>query len=595
MQHIEANTDSQSTSLPLGRNRPILKLEYTNERILILLIAIAVVFLSVHIGSRALWDPDEGRYAEMGREVLVLNDWVTPHLNYLLYFEKPMMFPWMEAISQKIFGINEAATRIPPLMCALGILALVWRFAFREWGRRAGLTATVVLLTCAEFFALANAVDINMPFTFFVTASLTFFWMGHSLNRTWLHYVAWISAGLAVLTKGPIGFIIPAITILIYIIATRQFDLIIKVKPLSGLLVFLVVTVPWYALVCHRNPDFFNFFFINQNLMRYTSKIHHRYQPFWYFIPVLIGGFLPWTFLAPSIVSQIKREHISKPVLFAIIWFCVTFLVFVPSQSKLMTYILPSFMPLALLTGYAFKEADHKAGLSFYSGCCVFLLLGLALLFLPALISSGVLASTRHLDRMSIIASSGRLVGLTLISGTLVATLAAKKIGAIPGYAVLGLALMLPLLCFAGDLDSNQSTKAVLKHLPANARLCSFGKYRQSTSFYAERPTYLVGTMDELDFGQAHPNRLTLSQEEFFRDMNTGSDLFCITEAKHLDELLKYAPNVQILAEHGSLILVSGNKSLPRQVEFNQSIKNYRPILLKTEKFRQSGVVLEKS
>ncbi len=123
--------------------------EKNYERLIFAIIVAAVILLATHIDSRALWDPDDGRYAEMGREVLALNDWGTPYLNYLLYFEKPMLFIWMEAFSQKLFGINAVAARIPPLLCALGIVLLIWRIASRKWGLRAGLTACAVLLTSA--------------------------------------------------------------------------------------------------------------------------------------------------------------------------------------------------------------------------------------------------------------------------------------------------------------------------------------------------------------------------------------------------------------------------------------------------------------
>ncbi|MEN6475485.1 MAG: glycosyltransferase family 39 protein [Syntrophaceae bacterium] len=529
------------------------------ELLIVAIIIAAVVLLATHIGARALWDPDEGRYAEMGREVLVLKDWVTPHLNYLLYFEKPMLFVWMEALSQKAFGVNAAAARIPPLICALGIVWLIWLIASRQWGRRAGLVASVALLTSTEFFVLANAVDINMPLAFFITATLAFFWLGHFQNRPRYYYLAWICAGLATLTKGPVGFILPAVTVMLYIIATRQFKLILQVKPLTGLIVFLLVTVPWFALVCRRNPDFFNFFFINQNLMRYTTTIHERYKPFWYFVPVVIGGFLPWTFLLPEVINQIRkaRPPLASEVWFAIIWFAVTFLFFVPSQSKLATYVLPCFMPLALLTGYAFRATDRKPGLTFYSAAGLWLILGAALLALPLLASLGPLAYLSHPEDLVPVMDHGLAMGATMLGGTILAVLAARKYGSTHGVAALGLTLMILGLSFAGDWDYKRSPQAIVKNLPANAQLCAYGKYFQSSSFYAGRPVFLVGAMGELAFGQSRPNSLTLTPGEFFRRLQTRKDFFCLTKWDRIQSIRDKVPDIRVVARQGEMVLIN--------------------------------------
>jgi len=530
------------------------------EKLILVIIALAIVFLSLHVGSRALWDPDEGRYAEMGREVLALHDWLTPHLNYLLYFEKPMMFAWMEAISQGLLGMNTAAARIPPLLCAFGIVALVGLMAAREWGRRAGLVAAVALLTSVEFFLLANVVDINMPLALFITACLVCFWRGHKLERAHYYYAAWACAGLAVLTKGPIGVIIPAGIIFFYILATRQFRLIIEVRPLSGLLVFLAVAAPWYVLVCRRNPDFFNFFFINQNLERYTSTIHNRYQPFWYFVPVVLGGFLPWTFALPEIARRLRKRPLTDAVIFCLVWFAVTFLIFVPSQSKLATYVLPCFMPLALLTGYAFGQTDRQPGRLFYGECALFVLLGVALLALPELLSLGLIAYPHHHpERMALIAASGVQLGLTLLVGVCAAVWAARRSGAVPGYALVGLTLLIFVLSFAWRLDSTRSTAELVRRLPPEVELVAYGKYPHSAAFYARRPLYLVGSMGELSFGQTYPNQLTISRAEMLRRLQARPNVLCITESDRLPALSALEPDLRIVAKLGDMVLVAGD------------------------------------
>jgi len=525
------------------------------------MIIIVGLLLALHMGSRALWDPDEGRYAEMGREVLILSDWVTPHLDYLLYFEKPMMFVWMEALSQKAFGVNETASRIPPLLCAFGTVFLVWLAASRQWGKRAGLISALVLTTAVEFFVLANSADINMALSFFVTAALTFFWIAHFENKPGYYYLAWISMGLATLTKGPVGFVLPAGIVFVYILATRQFRLILEARPLTGMLAFLLVTLPWYIMVCRRNPEFFNFFFVNQNLMRFATKIHHRHQPFWFFIPVIIGGFVPWTFLVPAVFKRLKHKWktIPETVVFSLVWFAVAFLIFTPSQSKLATYILPCFPPLSMLIGYTFKDSEEKAGKGLYILAAIWSLIGLVMIILPFLSTTGLFDNIRHPENIRPVIEHGVYMGLVLLAGSIAGVMTGKKAGLIPGFGMIGLALLLTGLLFSGSWDSTQSTKAILENLPANARLCAYSKYYQSSTFYAKRPVYLVGEMDELTFGQTHRNNITIDEKSFPDLLMKDCNMYCLTREKNVEDILKKVPNARIISKEGQLVLINAS------------------------------------
>jgi 4-amino-4-deoxy-L-arabinose transferase-like glycosyltransferase len=400
-----------------------------------------------------------------------------------------------------------------------------------------------------------------MPLALFVTAALSFFWLGHFEKKTGYYYLAWISAGLATLTKGPVGFILPAGAILIYILATRQFTLLLKVKPVNGMIVFLMVTAPWYVLVCQRNPDFFDFFFINQNLLRYTTTMHERYKPFWYFVPVVIVGFLPWTFMLPAVVKQVwkNRPPLASEVWFTIIWFAVTFLFFIPSQSKLATYVLPCFMPLALLTGYASHKADPETRLGFSCAVAIWLIIGAALTVVPFIHTSGIFDAMQHPERITPVIRYGVIMGTVMLVGSLLAIMAARNCGTVSGFALLGITLMFSGLGFSGQWDGMRSTRDIVHHLPANAQLCAYGRYYHSAAFYGRRPLYLVGTMGELAFGQSHPNTLTISREEFFSRLHTRKDFYCLTKTDRLVSIMENAPNVTIVAHQGDMVLIQGS------------------------------------
>ena len=336
--------------------------------------------------------------------------------------------------------------------------------------------------------------------------------------------------------------------------------LLLKVKSITGPIVFLIVTAPWYVQVCRANPDFFDFFFINQNLLRYTMTVHKRYQPFWYFVPVVIGGFLPWTFLLPAVIRQIweNLQPLASEVWFTVIWFAVTFLFFIPSQSKLATYVLPCFMPLALLIGYACRDAAPQARLGFSWAVALWLIIGAALTAVPFIHTSGLFAAMHHPERITPVIRYGIIMGPIMLVGSLLAIMAARRFGSVPGFALLALTLMFVSLGFSGQWDGMRSTRDIVQYLPANAQVCAYGKYYQSTAFYGRRPVYLVGAMGELAFGQSHTNALTINRNEFFSRLQTRKDFYCLTKTDHLASITEKVTKVRIVARQGELVLIQG-------------------------------------
>lgn len=532
-----------------------------NDRLLRLVLFLSVTVLLFSLGHRALWDPDEGRYAEMAREILVLNDWVTPHLNYLLYFEKPMLFMWLEALSFKLFGVSEWAARLVSLLAALGGTASVGFLAWKLWGRRAGLIASLILITSLEYFFLACAVDINMTLTLFITAAMVFFWLGHRENKTGWFYLSWISMALAVLTKGPIGIILPGGAIGLYVLISKQFSLIRKSKPVQGIFLFLLIALPWYLLVSIRNPDFFSFFFINQNIQRYTASNEHN-RPFFYLFLVILAGALPWTLLLPSAIRKIRNKPFPDEILFILIWFSLIFLFFLPSHSKLATYVLPCFPPLALLVAYSLKDSPLKGGISLYLAGAVWTCIGTASLVFPALAGLGFIHAS--LPGIAPLVRIGLPAGLIIFTGAAIGIWLGKNHDAAMGLAVMSIALMISAVIFAPQWDTQRSTKALVQDLPQSAKLFAYKEYDQSSSFYANRRVGLVMCRGELDFGirQNKNTDAVLTLKELAEFMNKDKNTYCLIRAPDFSDLQKLIPELAMVRQTSKHCLVSAQGRL---------------------------------
>jgi 4-amino-4-deoxy-L-arabinose transferase-like glycosyltransferase len=516
--------------------------------------ATAIVCLS--LGHRALWDPDEGRYAEMAREVLVLNDWLTPHLNYLLYFEKPMLYIWLVAISFKIFGVSEPSAHLVSMLSALGGIALVGWMAGKLWGRRAGIIASLVLITSLEYFYLACAVDINMPLTFFITAAFVLFWLGQSEKRSVYIFLSWAAMALAVLTKGPIGIILPLGAMCVYILLSRQFSIIRASKPISGFLIFLAITLPWFILVSLKNPDFFSFFFVNQNIQRYAISDEHN-KPIYYFIVVILAGALPWTLMLPSAVQEIRKRPIPREMLYLLVWFFLILLFFTPSRSKLATYVLPCFPALALMMGYVFRTDRVMKKWPLTIAGLVWMCVGIALMLFPTLVSTG----TVHISSAGgeTIAQIGLAAGMIIIAGTLAGVWVGRRYDMAAGFAMLGMTLMITAVSFAPLWDSYRSTRNLVQDLPAEARLCAYGRYYQSSGFYTGKQVALTDSEGgELDFGikRNTVKGYVLTFDELVERLETDKNTYCLTSMQRFDVLHERIPHLSVVRRSKDLCLV---------------------------------------
>ena len=327
---------------------------------LLLAIAAAGLWL-LTLQARHLLPADEGRYAEIAREMLRSGDWITIRYNGVKYFEKPPLQIWMTALAFKAFGIGEWQARLwTALSGAAGLVASAW--AARRWyGPRVGALTALVLLAAPAWNIGSQFASLDMALSGALALVLAAVLIAQHPDatersqRNWM-LVAWVAMALGVLTKGPVAIVLPGATLLIYSGIARDRAIWHRLHLGMGLLVLLAVAEPWFVLIAHRNPEFLRFFFIHEHLQRYLSPIHHHEGAWWYFVPQLLIGFLPWLGLAWSMVQVVRtepRDAALRPALLLAVWAATIFVFFSFSDSKLPGYILPLYPAFGILAARA--------------------------------------------------------------------------------------------------------------------------------------------------------------------------------------------------------------------------------------------------
>jgi 4-amino-4-deoxy-L-arabinose transferase-like glycosyltransferase len=483
---------------------------------------LALMWLAT-LAGRPLFNPDEGRYAEIPREMLSGGDWVIPHLNGLDYIEKPPLQYWATALSYRLFGVSEFSARLYTALTALGTLALVGFLGARLWDKDAGWRAAAVLSGMFMFLILGQLTTLDMSLTFYMTASLTGFLTAQQAAQTqrrWM-LLAWAAAALGVLTKGLVAAAIPAAVLIIYSLISRDFALWRKLHLSWGLPLFLIITVPWHGLAALRLSDFLQFFFVHEHFARYLTPMADREEAWWFFGYVFLLGTVPWTIPALRAVATGWRRRAAQgefsPTFFLWLWMIFVCVFFSLSDSKLMPYILPAMPALALLIAAlppAILKRDFlfTAVLTAMAGAA----LGAASFNLPALIppSAGrpyFLALAKPLREVA---------ALLLVTGVFVWIQGARDATRAGVFLGVGWCLAWLLLVRAATLVapiySGVDLAAALPAAEHDAPLYSVRTYDQSLTFYLRRPVILVGYRGELDYGLRQAPDAEINEIEAF-------------------------------------------------------------------------------
>jgi 4-amino-4-deoxy-L-arabinose transferase-like glycosyltransferase len=461
---------------------------------------VGLVLFFYQLGAAHLMDPDEGRYAEIAREMLAGNDWLIPQLNFLPYLEKPPLVYWLTAASFKVFGFSAAAARLPVALSALAGLFLAYGLGRAFWGPLAGVLGALVLSTSVGYVVLGRILTLDMVFALFLNLAigLGYLALSREYSRLWLW--AYLALALAVLTKGPVAVLLTGLTWIIWVAVSRW-----PWRPfinLRGWLLLALVTLPWLVYVQWRFPEFFQFFIIEQHFGRFLTPVIHP-EPLYYYIPVLLGLLLPWTWLFPWTLG---RGHAFRDPdeRFLIIWAAVIVIFFSLSRGKLVPYILPALLPLALLLGRSLVELTGPGRLSINSRVLKTSLIIWAVtgVVLVALNSWPPEPLARALGKAGL-TSPYLLLACLIFALTPLAALLWRHLGALLLGALL-LSAMLPT--GIDQVSRGRSFKdlglALKREWQPGAALVGVQLYSQGLSFYSGHIFHLMGCRTELDFGE---------------------------------------------------------------------------------------------
>ncbi|MCE5251374.1 glycosyltransferase family 39 protein [bacterium] len=326
-----------------------------------------IVLLLPFLGLRHLWLPDEGRYAEVAREMVVSGDWLTPRLDFIPHFTKPPLTYWFIAAALKVLGTNEFAARLFNALALIGTV-LVTASLTRELGNRtASFRAGFILLTSLFPFVAGNVLTTDIQLTFWQTTAVWLFWKGYN---GWPEgklsvFGAYAALGMAFMTKGPVGVLVPVMAFAGYCLYQRNTTFVKRVFSWTGILLFCCIAFPWYIVVALKNPGLMNYFLGNEIAGRVLTTVHHRNNTFLIYPLVLTAGMLPWTWYQMKALvhtftfSKIRRKSLSPAEVFCASWIIIPLLFFSLVRSRLPFYVLNLFIPLSILTArYLDPETD---------------------------------------------------------------------------------------------------------------------------------------------------------------------------------------------------------------------------------------------
>ncbi|CAB5279988.1 glycosyl transferase family protein [Burkholderia multivorans] len=544
--------------------------------LVLLLVAFAVIWFTP-LGMRHLIPSDEGRYAEMAREMFVTGDWITPRYNGYKYFEKPPLQTWLNALTFAWFGIGEWQARLYTALASFAGVLLVGFTGARLFNPLSGFLAAVVL-ACSPYWNLMghfNALDMGLAFWMALSLCALLLAQRPGLRpaavRGWM-WVCWAAMAFAVLSKGLVGVILPGAVLVLYTLIARDWALWKRLYLVSGIVIFFAIATPWFVLVQQRNPEFFNFFFIVQQFRRYLTPEQNRPGPFYYFVPVLLVGFLPWLSVAWQSVRHALRmprqPNGFSPMLVLLIWSAFIFLFFSASHSKLISYVLPVAPALALIIGAylpllgADRFRRHLLGYLVFFVAAAFGIIFLAY--------QGDARTPNALYRAFQI---WLYVGLAIAAVlTLVAAWLNRRAGVTAALAAFGAAwLIFGTIGGTGHDEFGRyssgallapAVRAELAKLPPDTPFYSIEMLDHTFPFYVGHTTIMVHRQDELAFGiSVEPNKWVPTVDEWIARWKQDTHALAIMPPGEYDALVKQQVPMRVIARDNRRVIVEKPQS----------------------------------
>jgi 4-amino-4-deoxy-L-arabinose transferase-like glycosyltransferase len=568
---------------------------------LLVLTLLAGLLFFIGLGSMGLTDRDEGRNAEAGREMFASGDLVTPTFNGELRVAKPVFVYWLMTVSYHVFGVNEFAARAPSAFFGVALIVMHYLFLSRLRGPTVGLVGALMLLLNIEILALGRMAITDSVLIFFTTLSLYGFWLGLHEEGAGRHWIWGFYAGMAfaTLTKGPVGFAVPLMTALLYLLATRQWLVFWRRgAPIAGTLLFLILAGPWYVAMLVIHGDAYSSQAKVHTVGRFLAPMEGHGGGWWFYFPVLLLGFYPWSALLPAAFSRAYATWLeSRATLyerkgspgtgeaegsghelewFAGLWVIGTFIFFSLSSTRLPHYIGPLFPACALLAAsywaQGLKEPSTKGlrgSIHFMMGIGYLVAIGFASApflfhkFSGKMVKEFPLATQfdlgigPYLGAIIVVAAMG-FIGYYGLTDTKRHRTFGVAGAALASVFLLAILAIVPGLNRYAIAPPQELAYAAGLNLNPSEQLIAFGTTRPSTAFYARRPVLFIPS-NELD-----RLRTALIKE--------GRTMILLPESSQ-DALPKEAADFQpILKRHGYVLL-----SNEQMVDIPQSTTTVSP------------------
>jgi 4-amino-4-deoxy-L-arabinose transferase-like glycosyltransferase len=494
-----------------------------------LLLVLAALTFFVGLGRGAITDADEAFYAESALEMVESGDWLTPHYNYEVRFQKPILYYWLTAATYRIAGYGEAAARWWSAMAGLGLVLVTAACARRWYDEQTAWLAGAIVATNFGYFSIARMALPDLPLTFFISLTigtgLVCTLESQRFPNRWLAASA-IALGLGFLMKGPVGVAIPAIVILPILLIERRSLTLRPTQIVAGLGLFAAVAAPWYmAMWMTHGTAYLESFFVGDNFERFATDRFNDPRPWWFYVPVVAGGLLPWTPLSLVWLRPIKefltrRRAASVVEVRLLIWALVPLAFFTLSVGKQPRYVLPVLPPLAMLLAAAIVErirdwrgldgtrtrANRSIALVIGSALCGMFLVALAGLLYQARPLVTTLAPGYTVASALVIAAAGIVViGVALSS----AWRSAPMVLAL-GAAITVVALQYGALASGGDDSVRQLARLVAEHRTEGEELGTYGAFVRNLVFYSRVKTVDVITDEQAESFLEQPRRALL-------------------------------------------------------------------------------------
>lgn len=539
---------------------------------------LAVIWLG-SLGWRHLIPTDEGRYAEIAREMLVTGDFLVPRYNGYLYFEKPPLHLWATALTFDIFGLGEWQARLWSGLTSFGTILLVGYTCLRLWNVQVGTIATLVLAATPLWFIGGHFNSLDMALAFFLSGALCTLMLAlHAPKQSWAEcrwmLLCWVMMACAVLQKGLIGIVLPGMVLLVYSFTGRDWHSWSRTHWIKGLCLFFLITTPWFFLIAQKHSSFMEFFFIHEHFQRFTSDEHRRSAPWFFFLSLLFVGFMPWLGHLPSAFLQAFQEHKKgvntfKPLWLCSVWVIVITLFFSLSQSKLPGYIFPVIPALAMVTACSIWSLFEKNTLSesFHSSLWKLQLMGFIVIFITGFFFLSKIAQSGQAHEVLAYAQFTQVVTYALSVGLLGCGAAwlFRKNAFKSLFIFASTMMMVSLLAgngheYLGRKTSGYDLAMTAKpFIQANDPLYGVKILDHTVPFYLEHSLIMVEFQDELAFGiSQEPHKWLPTVELWVQEWQAfpQKKAFALMRHQTFDELKQQGIPMEMIAQDATRIIV---------------------------------------